>query len=76
MLGCRRVVVCVAEKDVLKERGWIYYNALSRSRWRGVVEIYETEGEDHCFHDLGCEKAHDLIQCLADFFNRDFLPLV
>ncbi|KAE9600047.1 putative carboxylesterase [Lupinus albus] len=30
-LGCRRVLVCVAEKDVLRDRGWLYYNALGRS---------------------------------------------
>ncbi|KAK5839757.1 hypothetical protein PVK06_008594 [Gossypium arboreum] len=24
-LGCRRVLVCVAEKDVLRDRGWRYY---------------------------------------------------
>lgn len=71
-LGCRRVLVCVAEKDVLKDRGWLYYEALGRSRWMGVVEIKETESEDHAFHlnDLECEKAKDLIRSLAAFFNR------
>ncbi|XP_022766479.1 probable carboxylesterase 2 [Durio zibethinus] len=68
-LGCKRVLVCVAEKDVLRDRGWLYYEALGRSGWTGVVEIMETEGEDHGFHlsDLECEKAKDLI-------NRD-MPL-
>ena len=44
----------------------------------GVVEIEETEGEDHGFHlnDLKCEKARDLIKHLADFFNRDMSPLI
>ena len=44
----------------------------------GVVEIEETEGEDHGFHlyDLKCEKARDLIKHLADFFNRDMPPLI
>lgn len=75
-LGCGRVLVCVAEKDVLRERGWVYYNALSRSGWLGVVEIEETLGEGHAFHlyDLGCDKAKGLIQCMADFFNRDPPP--
>ncbi|XVE94864.1 hypothetical protein REPUB_Repub02eG0046400 [Reevesia pubescens] len=71
-----RVLVCVAEKDVLRDRGWLYYEALGRSGWMGVVEITETEGEDHGFHlyDLECEKAKDLITRLAAFYNRDMPP--
>ncbi|KAA8537731.1 hypothetical protein F0562_027279 [Nyssa sinensis] len=63
-LGCRRVLVCVAEKDVLRDRGLLYYQALGRSGWMGVVEIQETEGEDHAFHlhNLECEKARELIK--------------
>ncbi|KAF3943219.1 hypothetical protein CMV_030201 [Castanea mollissima] len=77
-LGCRRVLVFVAEKDILRDRGWLFYEALSRSGWMGVVEIEETEGEDHGFHlyDLKCEKAKDLIKHLADFFNRDMPTLI
>ncbi|KAK7310489.1 hypothetical protein RJT34_08042 [Clitoria ternatea] len=77
-LGCRRVLVCVAEKDVLRDGGWLYYNALSRSGWMGVVEIEETQGEDHGFHlyDLGSNKAQHLITCLAEFFNRDPPPSI
>lgn len=65
--------MCVVEKDVLRERGWVYFNALSRSGWLGVVEIEETQGKDHGFHlhDLGSDKAMDLIKCMAEFFNRD-----
>lgn len=74
-LGCRRVLVlvCVAEKDVLRDRGWRYYEALGRGGWMGVVEIMETDGEGHGFHlnDLDCEKAKDLITRLAAFYNRD-----
>ncbi|TXG47028.1 hypothetical protein EZV62_026322 [Acer yangbiense] len=76
-LGCRRALVCVAENDVLKDRGWVYYNALSKCGWMGVAEIIETDGEDHVFHlhDLQSEKAKDLIGRLAAFFNRDMPPL-
>ncbi|KAK4859285.1 hypothetical protein QYF36_002786 [Acer negundo] len=72
-LECRRALVCVAENDLLKDRGWVYYNALSKCGWMDVVEIFETDGEDHVFHlhDLQCEKAKDLIRRLAAFFNRD-----
>ncbi|CAN0922268.1 Probable carboxylesterase 2 [Linum grandiflorum] len=76
-LGCRRVLVCVAEKDVLRDRGWMYYEALGRSGWMGVVEISESEGEGHAFHlyDLEGENADTLIKRLAAFFNRD-IPLL
>ncbi|KAL2318596.1 hypothetical protein Fmac_032472 [Flemingia macrophylla] len=77
-LGCGRVLVCVAENDVLRDRGWLYYNALSRSGWMGVVEIKETQGEGHAFHlyDLATNNAQDLIKCLADFYNRDHPPSI
>nr|XP_016446428.1 PREDICTED: probable carboxylesterase 2 [Nicotiana tabacum] len=72
-LGCRRVLISVAEKDILKDRGWAYYQALGRSGWMGVVEIQETEGVDHVFHlnNLQCQKSKDLIKNLAHFFNRE-----
>lgn len=78
-LGCRRVLICVAENDVLRERGWLYYKALGGgSGWMGVVEIMETGGEGHAFHlyDLEGEKAKGLIRRLAAFYNRDMPPLV
>ncbi|KAK4859229.1 hypothetical protein QYF36_001810 [Acer negundo] len=49
-LGCKRALVCVAENDVLKDRDWVYYSALSKCGWIGVVEIFETDGENHWFH--------------------------
>lgn len=72
-LGCRRVLVCVAEEDVLKDRAWAYYEALSRSGWIGVAEIDEIEGEDHVFHlyDLEGPKSKHSISSLAAFFDRD-----
>lgn len=75
-LGCSRVLVCVAENDALKERGWIFNQELGRCGWMGVVEIQETQGEDHGFHlyALGSEKAQDLIRRLAPFFNREMPP--
>ncbi|KAF9602779.1 hypothetical protein IFM89_030935 [Coptis chinensis] len=72
-LGCTRVLVCVAGKDILRDRGWLYYDRLSKCGWTGVVEIIETEGEDHVFHldNPTCRKSYDFIERLADFFNRD-----
>ncbi|KAA8545888.1 hypothetical protein F0562_020661 [Nyssa sinensis] len=49
-LGCNKVLICTAGKDHLRERGWTYYEALRKSGWGGLVEIMETEGEEHVFH--------------------------
>ncbi|KAI3844367.1 hypothetical protein MKX03_008701 [Papaver bracteatum] len=49
-LGCNKVLVCVAEKDLLRDRGWFYYETLKKSGWEGVVEIMESKGEGHVFH--------------------------
>ncbi|KAG5573495.1 hypothetical protein H5410_063261 [Solanum commersonii] len=72
-LGCRRILICVAEKDILKDRGRAYYEALGQSGWMGVVEIHETQREDHVFHlhDLDSQKSKDLMKNLAHFFNRE-----
>ncbi|XP_010916828.1 probable carboxylesterase 2 [Elaeis guineensis] len=72
-LGCGRVLVVVAEKDLLRDRGRAYYEALKGSRWGGMVEIFETKGEDHVFHlfESGCDKALELFQRLAGFIRRE-----
>ncbi|XP_039144850.1 probable carboxylesterase 2 [Dioscorea cayenensis subsp. rotundata] len=70
-LGCEKVMVCVAAKDLLSGRGRIYYEKLKSSGWKGMVEFLESHGEDHCFHLLnpGCDKALEMMKCLVDFFN-------
>ncbi|KAL0314825.1 UNVERIFIED_CONTAM: Tuliposide A-converting enzyme 1, chloroplastic [Sesamum angustifolium] len=73
-LGCRRALVTVSEKDFLRDRGRLYFEALSRSGWAGIAEIHETEGEGHCFHidrDMNHEKAKERMRRIADFFHRD-----
>ncbi|KAI8532844.1 hypothetical protein RHMOL_Rhmol11G0246100 [Rhododendron molle] len=41
-LGCEKVLVCVAEKDLLRDRGWYYKEELENSGWwGGAVEIME-----------------------------------
>lgn len=49
-LVCERVLVCVAEKSLFRNRGVSYYQALMRSGWVGIAEFLETEDEGHCFH--------------------------
>ncbi|XP_059665201.1 probable carboxylesterase 12 [Cornus florida] len=71
-LGCSRVLVCVAEKDGLRRRGWHYYETLGKSGWDGVVDILETQGEDHVFHLFNptCANAVALLERLASFMNQ------
>ncbi|PON35403.1 Alpha/beta hydrolase fold [Trema orientale] len=71
-VGCDRVLVFVAEKDFLRDRGWSYCEALKKSGWSGVVEIVETEGEDHVFHlfNPDSEKAKALMKRTASFLNQ------
>lgn len=72
-MGCSRILVCLAEKDVLRERGFIYYEMLKNSRWGGVVEMVETAGEAHVFHlfNPSCDKAVALLKRVASFINQD-----
>ncbi|KAL0412536.1 UNVERIFIED_CONTAM: putative carboxylesterase 4, mitochondrial [Sesamum radiatum] len=68
----RRVAFFVAEKDTLREGARGYYEGLKKSEWRGEVEIFETEGEGHCFHlfNLNSEKAEAVMDRLVGFLNR------
>ncbi|ONI33662.1 hypothetical protein PRUPE_1G439300 [Prunus persica] len=72
-LACGKVLVLVAGKDILRDRGRLYYDELVKSSWRGRKEYTETEGEDHVFHifNPNCEKAKSLIKHLASFINQD-----
>lgn len=72
-LACERVLVCVAEKDLLKDRGWHYKGLLDKSEWSGVVEVVETKDEDHVFHMLNpdCENAKVLRDKIVSFIKQD-----
>lgn len=73
-LGCSRLLVCVASKDELRERGVHYCDAVRESGWRGEgVEMFEMEGEGHIFHILDhpeSENARKMINCLASFLHN------
>uniref|UniRef100_A0A5B7BYI4 Putative Alpha/beta-Hydrolases superfamily protein n=1 Tax=Davidia involucrata TaxID=16924 RepID=A0A5B7BYI4_DAVIN len=71
VLGCSRLLVCVAEKDELREKGVCYYAAVKESGWRGEVELFEVKGEDHAFHvfNIDTENAKSMIKRLASFIN-------
>ncbi|CAL5037484.1 unnamed protein product [Urochloa decumbens] len=61
-VAAERVLVCVAEKDTLRDRGVWYYENLKGSGYRGEVELHESVGEGHVFHYTrpGCEQAKAL----------------
>ncbi|XVE94862.1 hypothetical protein REPUB_Repub02eG0046200 [Reevesia pubescens] len=71
------ILLIVAEKDILKDRGRFYYDKLVKSGWKGKAEIMETEGEDHVFHIFNpdCDKAKGLIKRLASFLNLGKAPV-
>ncbi|KAK3039415.1 hypothetical protein RJ639_027664 [Escallonia herrerae] len=72
-LACNRVIVCVAEKDILRDRGRLYHEKLVKSGWQGKAEMMEIQGEDHVFHifEPDSEKARDMVKRLATFIKRE-----
>ncbi|KAJ8441912.1 hypothetical protein Cgig2_020057 [Carnegiea gigantea] len=72
-LACKKVLVCVAEKDKLRDRGVAYYKSLMNSGWEGSAELLETEGEEHCFHLFNptLEKTRSFLYQLASFISDD-----
>ncbi|KAJ8772844.1 hypothetical protein K2173_028021 [Erythroxylum novogranatense] len=71
-LACDRLIVIVAERDILRDRGKLYHEQLVKSKWQGTAELVEIKGEDHVFHimDPNCENAKFMFKRLASFFNR------
>ncbi|XP_057786291.1 probable carboxylesterase 2 [Salvia miltiorrhiza] len=71
-LGCGRVLVCVAGNDILRERGRLYYSVLTKSKWEGKPEFFETQGEDHVFHimDPTSLNSTNLITRCAQFIHQ------
>ncbi|XP_030523318.1 probable carboxylesterase 12 [Rhodamnia argentea] len=67
-----RILVFVAEKDMLRSRGWYYEEVLKKSGWRGSVEVVETKGEDHVFHLMNpsCENAVEMMKTFVKFLNE------
>ncbi|KAG2727483.1 hypothetical protein I3760_01G159500 [Carya illinoinensis] len=70
-LGCSRLLVTLAEMDVMRGRGVAYYDAVRKSSWEGEAELVQVNGEDHAFHILHVynQSAKDLIKRLASFLK-------
>nr|UEV87800.1 alpha/beta hydrolase 1 [Gloriosa superba] len=71
-LGCERVLLCLADKDVFRDRGREYYHALKGSGWKGDVEMWEGD-MGHLFHLANVKHEMALAQegVITGFLNRD-----
>ncbi|KAJ1268854.1 hypothetical protein BS78_07G165300 [Paspalum vaginatum] len=71
-LACGRVLVCVGESDVLRDRGRAYYDRLRASGWPGDAEIWQAPGKGHTFHLLepSCDEAVAQDKVISDFLSR------
>ncbi|KAF7810915.1 putative carboxylesterase 12 [Senna tora] len=79
-MGCKRVLVCVAEKDLFKERGWNYKEVMEKEKkkkkkgeWDGSVEVMEAKGENHVFHlmNLKCDNAVAMLNRIVSFIHQN-----
>jgi len=68
-LAFPRTLVFVAEKDFLRDRGILYYEALKKAG--KVVDFVITEGENHVFHLLNpkSENAPLMMKRISDFMD-------
>lgn len=71
-LKCERVLVTVAGKDLLRDRGRLYYEKLKESGWAGEPELLVSEEVGHVFHLLNpdTEEGKAKTNLLADFFRK------
>ena len=67
-----RVLVCVAQKDGLRDRGVWYYESLKASGYGGEVELLESMDEDHVFYCMKprSEKAIELQERILSFLRK------
>ncbi|KAL1299585.1 hypothetical protein HN51_044134 [Arachis hypogaea] len=72
-LACERVLVLVAEKDLLRDRGFFYKEVLEKNGWGGVAQVVEAKDEGHVFHMFKptCENAMLLLNQVVSFINQD-----
>ncbi|TVU12079.1 hypothetical protein EJB05_45705, partial [Eragrostis curvula] len=71
-VAAERVLVCVAEKDDLRDRGVWYYENLKASGYAGEVELLESVGEGHVFYCINpkCDKAREMQERVISFLRK------
>lgn len=69
-MACEKIMVCVAEKDLLSVRTIAYYERL-KEKWAGGVELVVSHGMDHVFHldEPGCDQAAELRDKVVAFLS-------
>ncbi|XP_023747534.1 probable carboxylesterase 2 [Lactuca sativa] len=72
-VGCSKVLVCVAEKDILKDRGWYYKDILGKNGWNGDIEVIEDKEVDHVFFLFypSADNAVTLRKRICTFINNN-----
>ncbi|KAM7280658.1 hypothetical protein ACFE04_007792 [Oxalis oulophora] len=60
-IGCSKILVFVAEKDELRDRGVWYYDLVKKSGWKGEIEMFEVKDEGHVFYIRNPESANATI---------------
>ncbi|XP_028797297.1 probable carboxylesterase 2 [Neltuma alba] len=72
-LDCKRVLICAAEEDLLRDRALNYRELLGKNGFSGDVEVFETKGENHAFHIFKptCENAMALLSIIASFIKQE-----
>ncbi|XP_062233285.1 tuliposide A-converting enzyme 1, chloroplastic-like [Phragmites australis] len=71
-VAAERVLVCVAEKDDLRDRGVWYYESLKASGYPGEVELLESMGQGHVFYCINprCDKAREMQERILSFLRK------
>uniref|UniRef100_J3MY77 Alpha/beta hydrolase fold-3 domain-containing protein n=1 Tax=Oryza brachyantha TaxID=4533 RepID=J3MY77_ORYBR len=72
-LGCRKLLVSSAEKDISLARAAAYYQAVVASGWPGMVEWLESKGEEHVFFldKPDCDESVALMDMVVTFLASD-----
>lgn len=55
----------------VKDRNWYYSEVLTKSGWKGDVEVLEAKGEGHVFHlsNPTCDNAVAMLKKIISFIN-------
>ncbi|XP_027112457.1 2-hydroxyisoflavanone dehydratase-like [Coffea arabica] len=70
-LVCGKILICISEKDIIRESGQLYYEALKKSGWKGELDLVDIEEEGHVFHLLNpdCHRAGVLMRRVVSFLR-------
>ncbi|XP_059650041.1 probable carboxylesterase 7 [Cornus florida] len=72
-LGVPRLLVCISENEMMRDRGEYYTKALRTSGWKGEMELHETTAESHAYQltEPDGESARALLTKVSSFINKE-----